>query len=218
MTPRPILILLLALVFSTSAVAQQDDEDVQSWNDLQVTVPLNKRVDLTLFGTLRLASNLTQASEARIGAGLGFKVTDAISIAPSYLAITSRNTAGSFKDEHRFAVRGTYKFPTKSFGLSHRSTYEYRVRTAGNSWRYRAGIVFEKKLPTKFLPKSKLFIIEEVFYISTTKRFSRNRFSIGVNREINKKLSLDIYYLRQNDGYSRPGDLNVIGTTWKVHF
>ncbi len=207
---------MLFLLMSVGAFAQQEDEDLQSWNDLQVNIPINKRVDLSLFGTLRLGSNLTQASEGRLGAGLGFKVTKPFSVAASYLAITARNTSGQFKDEHRFSVRGTYKFPIKNFGLAHRSTYEYRVRTAGNSWRYRAALVFEKKLPEKLIPKTKLFVIEEVFYVSTTKKFSRNRFSVGISREINKKLSLDIYYLRQNDGFSRPGDLNVIGTTWKV--
>jgi hypothetical protein len=48
------------------------------------------------------------------------------------------------------------------------------------------------------------------------KKFSRNRFTAGITKTLTKKLSLDVYYMRQNDGFSRPGDLNVIGTSWKV--
>jgi len=33
---------------------------------------------------------------------------------------------------------------------------------------------------------------------------------------LTKNLQLDVFYLRQNDGFSRPGDLNVIGTAWRI--
>ncbi|MEQ1764804.1 MAG: DUF2490 domain-containing protein, partial [Pyrinomonadaceae bacterium] len=135
---------------------------------------------------------------------------------PFYWFIRARNSLGWLNDEHRVNVRATYRFPIKSFGLSHRSTYEYRNREPLNSWRYRAAITFEKDLPKGVLPGAKFFATDEIFYDSILDRFSRNRFTIGVNKTITKKLSLDIYYMRQNDGFSRPGDLNVIGTTWRV--
>lgn len=209
--------ILLILLMSLAVFSQQDDDDVQNWNDVQLTVPINKKVDFTLVGTFRFGANLSRFIEGRIAPGFVFKVNKAFSIAPSYTAIVSRNSAGRFHDEHRYSLRGTYKLPTKVITVAHRSIYEYRARTSGNSWRYRAAMIFEKKLPEKFIPKSKLFVIEEVFYISTTKKFSRNRFSVGISKAINKNLTLDLYYLRQNDGRSQPGDLNVIGTTWKIN-
>ncbi len=78
-------------------------------------------------------------------------------------------------------------------------------------------MTFEKALPRSFLRKAKVFVTEEPFYVSTTKKFSRNRFSIGISKTFNPHLTLDVYYLRQQDGYSHPGDLNVLGTAWKVH-
>jgi len=44
----------------------------------------------------------------------------------------------------------------------------------------------------------------------------RNRFAAGVSHTFNKYLTLEIYGMRQNDGRTRPGDVNVIGTTWRV--
>lgn len=215
------IVVVISLACSAVASAQTptpvDDEDFQSWNDLQITVPLNKRVDLLLQATFRFTQNLSRFNEGRVGAGFAFKLNKAVTFSPIYTYIESRNSAGAFRTEHRYGLRGTYKFPTKSFGLSHRSIYEYRVRSSGNSWRYRPSLTFEKALPARFMSKAKFYITEEPFYISTTGKFSRNRFSIGINKTLNAHLSLDIYYLRQNDGFSHPGDLNVLGTSWKIH-
>ena len=58
-----------------------------------------------------------------------------------------------------------------------------------------------------------LFVSDEVFYDWFVDRWVRNRFSAGVIKVFNKHFTQDLYYLRQNDGVSIPGDLNVIGTT-----
>ncbi|MFZ1699692.1 MAG: DUF2490 domain-containing protein [Pyrinomonadaceae bacterium] len=213
-------LLVMGSACSLAVISQttqpQDDEDFQSWNDISITIPVSKRVDLSLQTTARFTQNVSRFNEARVGAGLSVKLTKAVSVSNAYTYIESRNSSGAFRIEHRYSLRGTYKFPTKSFGLVHRSTYEYRGRSSGNSWRYRAALTFEKGLPEKVIPKVKIFITEEPFYMSTTRKFSRNRFTIGINKVLTPKLSLDIYYVRQNDGFSHPGDLNVIGTSWKI--
>ncbi len=209
--------LLVVVVFAAAGtIVAQDDEDVQSWNELQTTVPISKKFDAVFTATARFGGNISRLVEGRGGGAIVWKVNNAFSLSSGYFYIETRNSAGRFRAEHRFVINGRYKFPVKKFGFSHRSQYEYRVRGSGNSWRYRPSITIEKNLPESFIPGAKLFATEEVFYVSTTGKFSRNRFSVGVNKTINPKLSLDIYYLRQNDGFSHPGDLNVIGTTWKI--
>lgn len=212
-----LLVAAFLLIFVVIPAAAQDDEDIQSWNDLQITVPVSKHVDALLLATFRFGSNITNLSEGRGGGGLSFKINKAFSLSPTYLYIETRNAAGVYHTEHRFSFRGVYKFPFKKFGLSHRSIYEYRVRNSGNTWRYRPSLTFEKELPKTLIPKAKFFVTEEPFYVSTTGKFSRNRFSLGISKTINPHLTLDLYYLRQNDGHSHPGDLNVVGTSWKVH-
>lgn len=211
-------------IFATVVVVQgvrsqtlQPKDDIQSWNDIQLTVPLNEKFDLYTSLTGRFGKNITRLNDGRMAAGMSWKATKSITILPFYWFIRARNSRGQFNNEHRLNVRVTYRFrPVKKFNFSHRSTYEYRIREPLNSWRYRGLIGVEREIPKSIIPGAKWFVNDEVFYDSVLDRFSRNRFSIGVNKTINKKLSVDIYYMRQNDGFSRPGDLHTIWTTWRV--
>ena len=216
--------LLLIIIFGTfaSAVSGQivasalDEDDVQYWNDIQLTVPLGKRVDFVTKQTLRFGQNVTKLVEGRIAIGAAIKLTKSISVAPTYTFIKARNALGRFRIENRLSLAGSYKFPFKKVTLTHKSTYERRLRSLRNTWRFKPMLTLEKEIPKNIIPRAKFFMSDEVFYDSATDRFSRNRFSIGITKTVTKQLALDIYYMRQNDGTTRPGDLNVIGTLWKV--
>ncbi len=207
------LISFGALFVDAQAVADEDDN--QSWNDVQLSVPMSKEFDFYLAGTLRFGKNITRLNDRRIAVGFIYKPNKSLSFQPFYWNIEARNANGRFRTEHRLNLRVGYRFPFKKFGLSHRSWFEYRLRNPRNSWRYRPSLTFEKDI-AKIISKSRLFATEEIFYDSLLKKFSRNRFSVGINRTLTKQLSLDIFYLRQNDSFSRPGDLNVIGTSFRI--
>jgi hypothetical protein len=210
------LLWLLLMVFGVAAQELQPESDTESWNDISLAVPLSKAVDFNAVLTARFGKNISRVHDARILMGITWKLHPSFSVQPSYTAIRARNALSLFRTEHRLSLRATYRFPIKQFGLSHRSIIERRIRQPLNSWRYRPSVTIEKELPKSFLAKSKIYFTEEVFYDSLPDRFSRNRASIGFSRVISKKLTLDIYYLRQNDGITRPGDLHVIGTNWRI--
>jgi hypothetical protein len=217
---RKIILSLLLIggcaLFAHAQAAAADEEDFQSWNDLQLTVPLTKHFDFLTQVTMRFGKNVTRLHDGRFQIGFVWKPHKSWSFTPFYWHIRARNAAGRFRTEHRLNLRAQYRFPFKKFGLSHRSTFEYRLRNPLNSWRYRPSLTFEKDVPKKFIPAAKLYVTEEIFYDSLLKEFSRNRFTVGITKTLTKKLSLDVYYMRQNDGVARPGDLNVVGTSWKV--
>lgn len=210
-----ILFGVLVMGCFSQTVAAQDDEDNQSWNDIQITVPLGKQVDYFNKMTMRIGKNVSRLNDGRFAIGVVWKPTPSLSVSPFYWYINARNAAGQFRVENRLNLATTYRFPVKKVGLSHRSTYERRLR-APNSWRYRAMLTLDKDIPKNIVPKAKFFVADEVFYDSATGRFSRNRFSIGVLKTITKQLSLDLYYTRQNDGFSHPGDLNIIWAAWRI--
>lgn len=211
------IVIFVICIFAGCSRAQiQPEEDFQSWNDVQLTLPVNKYVEFNTAVLTRLGSNATQLSDARFAIGITLKPNKAFSVQPIYFNIRARNALSRFRTEHRLALRLGYRFPIKSFGLSHRSTFEYRLRRPLNSWRYRPSLTFEKDIPKSWIAKSKFYVTEEIFYDSLLKRFSRNRFTVGITRTLTKQLAVDIFYMRQNDGTTRPGDLNVIGTSWKI--
>jgi len=211
-----VLALFGFYAFSVNAQTLLDEEDFQSWNDLQLTVPMTEHFDFFTQVTMRFGKNVTRLHDGRFSAGFVWKPNKAWSFSPFYLYVNARNSSGRFRIEHRLNLRANYRFPFKKFGLSHRSIFEYRLRRPLNSWRYRPSLTFEKDIPKKFIPAAKFYLTEEIFYDSLLKEFSRNRFTVGVTKTLTKKLSVDLYYMRQNDGFSRPGDLNVVGTSWKV--
>ncbi len=209
------VIIYFGVIFA-DAQSMIDDEDFQSWNDVQLTIPINEKFDFYTALTLRFGKNITRLNDGRCAVGFFYKPDKSLSIQPFYWFINARNSRSQFLREHRFNLRVTYRFPVKKIGLSHRSAFEFRRREPPNSFRWRPSLTFDKDFPPNIISKAKFFISDEVFYDSILNKFSRNRFSIGITKTITKKLSLDFYYMRQNDGNTHPGNLNVVWASWKI--
>ena len=217
---RSALILLIVgsgFILQVAAQELQPQDDIQSWNDLQLTVPLSKTVDFYTAVTGRFGKDVTRLNDGRYAIGFAWKPNASLNIMPFFWYINARNALSRFRRESRLNLRATYRRPiTKKVVFVHRSTYEYRIRRPLNSWRYRGAVGFEIDIPKKIIPTAKIITFDEVFYDSLLERFSRNRFAIGISKFLNKNLTLDVSYMRQNDGVSRPGDLHVIWTAWRV--
>ncbi len=206
-----IAMLAAGTVAGQSSFANVDDEDTQSWNEFQLSVPLAKQISFTTRVTMRVGGNIRRLTEGRQSFGLSWRPVSALTLAPSYSYIRTRSSSGIFRKEDRYALAATYQFPFKVVGLSHRSQYEKRQRSSGDTWRYRAGVTLKKDLPKTWAKSTSAYVTNEVFYDSAAARFSRNRFSVGLERSFTRSFSAEVYYLRQNDGVSRPGDLHIIG-------
>jgi hypothetical protein len=211
-----VIALLAPMVFSQAGIP--DDEDLQSWNDLQINVALGKQVDYFNRVTMRIGDNVSNLRDGRFQVGVAWRPTSALTISPFFWYIKARNTAGRFRIENRLNLAVSYRFPVKKVGLIHRSTFEKRLRRPVNTWRYRGMITIEKEIPKTITTGAKVFVSDEVFYDSATSRFSRNRFGVGISKTISKQSSVDLSYVRQNDGFSRPGDLHIIWSAWRIKF
>jgi len=209
-----ILGFLIQTVFAQSSRAD-DDDDFQSWNDLNVTVAVGSRVDLLFPANFRLTRNLGRFNQGRIGAGIAIKAHKRFTVTPSYSFTRTRNSAGTFRTENRFQLRAVYRFPISRFGLYHRSQLEYRKRLPRKSWRYRPSITLEKEFSKSFARGFKAFVTEEPFYDSAYGRFSRNRLTVGLSKSLSNTFSVELNYLRQDD-ISNPRVVHVIGTALKI--
>jgi hypothetical protein len=194
------------------AAAQVDHTDNQQWTDVQLGIPLTKTIDFNMLGTLRLGRDITRPVDERLGLGATFRFGQHLSFSPNYVYIGTQPVKNRRGWESRFSLPLTLRLNAGAFRVSDRNQLERRIRHPGsNSWRYRNKFQIEHPLGAKDWQLS-WFVAEEVFYDWAIDRWVRNRVSIGVTKVFSKHFTQDLYYLRQNDGVSVPGDLNVVGT------
>jgi len=205
-----ILLLLLLLVSCASAQSSIDHTDNQQWTDVQVAVPVAKSFDFNMLGTLRLGRDISRPVDERVGVGFTWKLGQHWQIQPNYLHIGMQPFRGRKIWENRLSLPVTFQFNVNKFRLSDRNLIERRLRNSGAKlWRYRNRFQVEHPLGPKGWS---WFAADEVFYDWAVDRWVRNRVLGGAIKVFNPHFTQDIYYLRQNDGVSIPGDLNVIGT------
>ena len=193
-----------------------DHTDNQIWSDVQVAVPMTKDIDFNILGTFRLGRDISRPVDERLGLGFTFRFGQHLQIAPNYLYIGTQPVRNRRGWESRLSLPVTLRFNVQKFRLSDRNLFERRIRNPGiTSTRYRNRLQIEHPVGSTKLRLS-LFVADEVFYDWSIDRWVRNRFSIGASKVFNKHITQDFYYLRQNDGVSIPGDLNVIGTTLRI--
>ena len=160
-----------------------------------------------------MGRDISHPVDERVGAGFSFKFGTHLTVSPNYQHIGMQPFAGRRIWENRLSLPVQLRFDVNGFRFTHRNLFERRIRNSGvRSTRYRNRLQVEHAVGPKGLALS-LFVSDEVFYDWSVDRWVRNRFAVGAIKVFNKHFTQDFFYLRQNDGVSIPGDLNVIGTT-----
>jgi hypothetical protein len=191
-------------------------DDTQQWNDIQIAVPVTKQIDFTIYSTFRIGRDISQIVDRRIGAGFTFKAGKYLTFTPSYLNIVMRPFERIKINENRLTFAATVRIPLGKFTLFDRNQFERRLRLI-NSTRYRNR--FQVEHPVKIGEFAlQLFASDEVFYDWIINKWPRNRFAVGVSRKFNNNFTADVYYMRQNDGRARPGNLHIIGVIYRLRF
>ena len=214
-----VLLLTVALLCAADKASSQTrvpKADTQNWNDVQLTIPMSKKVDFLIQGTLRIGGNLTTPVDGRWGFGFNYKVWKYVTLNELYFHREAKPPNGKPEYEDRLSLGATLRKPIGKFTLSDRNVFERRWREPQvDAWRYRNRLQIEhpfKINKTKFT----WFVSDEVFYDWSQHDWVRNRFAVGASHAFNKHFTLEVYGMRQNDGHTRPGDINIIGTWWRV--
>ena len=210
---KPAVSLFLVCLFAATVFAQTDRTDNQFWTEVVVGVPVTKNFDFNIVGGLRVGRDFSHPVDERIGAGFTFRYGDHLTVAPHYLHIGMQPFAGRRIWENRLVLPVTLRFNIGNFRISDRNQFERRIRNSGlKANRYRNRFQVDHPVGNKDWQLS-LFVADEVFYDWFVERWVRNRFLIGGTKVFTKHFTQELYYMRQNDGVSLPGDLHVIGTT-----
>jgi Protein of unknown function (DUF2490) len=211
-----LILLCLAGAASAQTLIRVPERDVQFWNDVQFTIPMSKKVDFVLQGTLRLGDNISQPVDERWGIGFVFKLGKYLTFSPSFFSREAKAPGGRREREVRGTLTASVRVPLgKKFTLADRNSFERRERRPQiDAWRYRNRLTVEHPF---IINKHKftLLVSDEVFYDWSLRDWVRNRFAVGVSHVFNKHFTLDLYGMRQNDGRTRPSDINIIGTVWR---
>ena len=213
---RLFFILCVVCFFVVHDAQAQFRSDNQQWTEVQLAAPVTSTIDFNILGHLRLGRDISHAVEERVGVGFTFRFGEHVSVAPHYWAIATQPFEGRRGSENRLVLPVTFKFSVGDFTLSDRNQFERRYRSSGvRTNRYRNRFQVEHPVgPDRW--KLTLNVSDEVFYDTTVDRWVRNRFTAGASKEFNKHFTQEFYYMRQNDGVSLPGDLNVLGTTLRI--
>lgn len=215
---RFVFCFALAICCTGSAAAQNrpvaPQDDTQSWNEQVLIVPLDDNVNLLVTGQLRIGDRLRDFTDEFAGASLSFAAGKYLSLTPGYTYVASQQPVTRRRRyEHRLTFSATIRLPPfKRITISDRNQVERRrFNSLPDTTRYRNRLQAERPFDIKGFDM-RVFLWDEIFYDSGARAWSRNRFAIGGSRDLNKHATLDLYYQRQSDGRSRPGDIHVIGT------
>ncbi|MDQ3253873.1 MAG: DUF2490 domain-containing protein, partial [Acidobacteriota bacterium] len=190
-----VLVVLFADLSFAQTRSPAPQDDTQVWPEVQITMPLNNRVDLTVNGQLRVGRRVTDLVDERGGMGLAVKVGKYLTLAPSYLHIATQPTPDRKAFENRLNFAATVRLPAfKSFIVTDRNLIERRFRTPTNSTRYRNRLQVERAVKIGGAD-FRLFVADEVFYDWSVDSWTRNRFAVGMGRSLNKFFSTDVYYM-----------------------
>ena len=214
-TTKPsVLLTLLCLSFSLPVFAQTTPPktDAQFWNETNVFAPINKKLDALVIGILRIGQDMGRPVDERIGAGISYRPNRYLTLQPHYIYVAQQPFPGRKVIDHRLNLEATVRVYPGKFTVSDRNRLERRIRAGSpDFWVYRNRIQID--YPVKIGNfKFKPYVADEFWYDSSAKQWTRNRISVGIIKDLNKHLTGELFYLRQNDGRARPGNLHVLGT------
>lgn len=227
---RPFFILAI-IFFAPNVLFSQTTpphSDSQFWNDTQITIPLKKekdakgkvfdRINLNLTTTLRVGQNWRHFVDERIGFGFDFKVNSYLTLSPSYLYRADQPYAGKSERESRYRFAATLEKKFRHFAIKDRNLIEYRdrYRRVANSTRYRNRFTFSIPVLRDNKEIFSPFIQDEPYYDFLAKGWTRNEFSVGINKKFNHNFSTDIFYMFQRNRGNTLKNVNVLGVYFKI--
>lgn len=219
--PAGLLLTVATVVFPQVAFSQTASpyprRDFQAWLSLNGTHPLGEKTDFLLGAGIRYGNDQGHLTYRRVTTGVAFHVSRFLTLEPFYQYSVGDSFSGAIDPENRLSFAATVGIPWKRWRVSERNLGERRFMADGQEWRYRNRIEFRRPIATGRKQLS-VFVWDEVYYSSTTRRWYRNRFALGAGRKLTNRFSVDVFYVHQNDGYSHPGDINGVGMTIKTRF
>jgi hypothetical protein len=190
--------------------------DAQLWTELDLTKAVSDRLAFTATLTDRLGDGLPNPTLWGGGLTGEFRLSPTWSIGGGAYAVQVRSASSGHRVNANLPLAYlTGAWEVAGVRLSDRNRFEDVLGVPGHPWRYRNRLQVDR--PLQGLPPIRsIFASDEVFYDFGHERFSRNRAQVGITLAPAGPAAIQIYYMRQDDTYARPGGLNILGLSLKV--
>jgi hypothetical protein len=207
--------IVVAAASIGAAIAAVHGTDSQVWPEIDLEAPITNQLSLTGLATVRVGDGLPSPAMAAAGGGLAYQLSTHWSVAADDYWVRIRSpVSGAGLDLQLPLAAVTYTMRLGSFELDDRNRGERIVGLSGEGWRYRNRLSISH--PVTLGPVRRVFVSDEVFYDASRDRWSRNRGQLGLGLRPIGPTALQVYVLRQDDRFSHPGHLNVLGLALAV--
>ena len=223
MTLRIIFFLGL-LIWTCSVGKAQQSNDAGMWNTLSIQHSLTKKVNLVIDQEFRLRENYQRINLFYTNIGIDYKYNKFLKISPTYRTIQKKRLDGTYSFRHRLMLDVTVKKKFEKITLSERIRYQAEVQDYYTSRKRKLVEQFLRfKTDIKYAATEKItpyYSCEFRYQIHAPrgdgplydKGFHRVRNVLGAEYEINKKNSVNLYYLYQTEfNISTPETIFILG-------
>jgi hypothetical protein len=223
MTLKNIIVLKAFILFFFTSNAQRSN-DAGMWSTLTIQHKLTKKLNLVIDQEFRLRENYQRVNLFYTNIGIDYRFNKFLKISPTYRAIQKRRLEGTYSHRHRLMLDVTLKKKFKKFTLSERIRYQAEVQDFYTSRKGKLAEQFLRfKTDVKYAATDKItpyYSIEFRYQIHAPRGdgplydngFRRVRNVLGIEYEINKKNSVNLYYLYQTEfTISTPESIFILG-------
>ena len=193
-------------------------EDFQQWTTVAAAWQVKPKLAISTFGEVHIGNDVSQFDQELASAGVVYPLSRWVSLGTGYLYLHANPKLSGISSENRIYSEATFSAPPfHGFLLSDRVRPELRWERApaGATFtqRYRNRVILERPI-NKYLP----FVMWEKFYNANVESWSRTRYYGGVTRLIDERTSIQFYFMRQNDEFSRPFHKTLVGVSVMFKF
>lgn len=231
----PGLCLLLLVISSQPARAQETTTPREFWPEIDVYIELTPTLRLNLLGTVSKSVEdgeirNSQAYEGQIGAHIDYIPNKHVILRTGYRFGSSvRNSSDPYK-EHRLLTEQTLRqLLPGGLLLSDRNREDFRFVNGDFSFRYRNRVTVEREFYLFRKRPITPYVSGELFYDTRYDTWNRNRYAVGVQTSLRRgpvrkmllpkrQIILDLYFMRQNDSRSDRPHVNALGAALSFYF
>lgn len=224
-------LIILSIYFLSvfSPIYGQLRQDAGMWATLSIQHAINKKINLVIDEEFRLKENYQRINLFYTNIGIDYKVNKFLKISPTYRTIQKKKLDGNYSYRHRLMLDVTVKKKLKKITLSERVRYQIEVQDFYTSKKGKFPEQYLRlKTDIKYDIGKKItpyFSCEFRYQIRNPRGdgpvydngFHRVRNVLGAEYEINKKNSINLYYLYQTEfNISTPESIYILGIGYSL--